>query len=690
MDIRNAEAGAGASSEGRHTPLQLLIYLRNPENAAALDENYITQNGNDTKAKKKQHTQRQKAFQDYIRDNSEISNEPRNPKKPMHKFINMPQPVCEYIRPTLKRMKRERNYATYFKKTDPTSTGWSKLSSVNMYIERILDIMGKKVGPPRNRKHHALVEEDKIPELNAISPRERAATGTETPVAERDNNKIELAVAQLSLISSAGKMKTSSAEYDAEIMQNLSKQYCAICKEKFDPEPWFVSLQCIHRVCFRCASTPYRWIKYMNCQFCKRYIKASCRRLPDGTSVGLTDEKNPASFIQINQTGYDKLEFETKNAKFMSDLESGRKLVFAEIKDGFFQKNSALPAEKRIVSAQSVEMLDADVRSLFANIIMKVQGTEKLVMLNCKSVRKNIQEVIKYSTQSIVNLTLCNCKINDHVMKLICSYGDEFERIRELVLEENRLTKNSGPLIAGFVRNKPYLSNLTLSGNFLGDGYVDVVKAITGSQSMKVLGLGKNEIARIDPAFVDMLRLTNLDEVSLHTNPLIGSEGTKVLAQGIEQNHSIRFLWIRNINMEDPGAKVIAKALAKNDSLIEIGMGSNNITEKGVSYIATALKKNKWLKALYLNWNILTARSVHKFAIALGVNKSLKLLGIQTLRLTSDWVEAICELIGAAKGLEHLLMGMGSFITTAERERLLALSKAASEKGEGPLIQDMK
>ncbi len=680
--------------EGRHTPLQLLIYLRNPENAAVLDENYIALTGNDdTKAKKSQRKRRRKAFQDYIEDSVGISNEPRNPEKPMHKFIHMPHAACEYIKPTLVRMLKEQDYATYFKKTDFDFVDESKLHSVTAYIERILNSMGKKVGPPRNSTRRALVEED-ISKSNASSPRKEAAE-TQTPVAKRDNNEIEIAVSQVSLTREDTKMVGPGPEVEVELLKNISRLYCAVCKEMLNPEPWFVSLCCIHRVCSRCASLKYRWNKYVYCQFCKAYVQASCRRTPDGSPNGLTNDKNVGCFVKIDQTGYNKLEFSAKREQFMNNLESGGKLVFAGIRkkeDFFLGENEdvipTIPATgRKVTRASSVEAFDVDVGLLFANLVEVMRRVEKLVAISCEVVPENILKLIKCNTQSIVYLNLCNCKINDDVMKVLVSHGDEFDRIQELILEENRLTKNSGPLVASFVRNKPDLCSLILNGNRLGEGYLDIVRVVTGSLSMKFLGLGKNEITSLDLSFVDMLRSTALVTLTIHTNLLLGSQGTALLASGLAQNHTIKFLWIRNIAMGDSGAEIFAKAIATNDSVIEIGMGHNEITEKGASHIAAALRKNKRLAALYLNGNRLTARNVREFTAALGVNRSLLLLGIQGVGLKSDSAEAIYELIRSAKGLKYFLLGKGEFMSQEERKRLVAWSKDASERGEAPYIQ---
>ncbi|MDR3543151.1 MAG: hypothetical protein P4L69_19630, partial [Desulfosporosinus sp.] len=670
-------------NEGRHTPLKLLIYLRNPNNLTVLDRIYIAQYGNYTETMKKQRKLRRKAFQDYIMYNGAISNEPRNPKKPMHQFINMPQLACEYIRPMLELLLKGQNYAACFKKTYFDLVHGSKLHSVNMYIERILNTMGKMVGPPRNRKHPTPVEEVKIPVSSIASPREKAAA-TETPVAKRYN--APLAVVQASLTE----ILWPCPKDDVALMQNISRLYCALCKKMLNPEPWYISLLCIHMVCSKCASKEYRWNKYAHCRFCNNYVMASCRTTPNGSSGEVSVEKNMRSFVQINKTGYKGLEVSTKGEQFMNNLGSGKKLVFVGIKSEYFLPRVNVNAtERKIIRARSVEMFDVDVELLFKDYVEEIRQVKKLVMINCECASKSVRELIKYNTQSIVSLNFCNCKFNDDAMAVLASYGDEFRRIRELVLKENLLTKISGPLIASFVRNKPHLRSLLLSSNHLGEGYLDIVKAVTGSPTMKFLGLGNNDITSLDPLFADMLSSTALEALAIYTNPHIDAKGIAQLVSGLARNHTIKLLWMRGIKMGDADVKNFAEAIATNDSLIELSMGYKGITKENISHIAAALGKNNKLMSLYLHYCKLTIKNLNEFAEVLRVNGSLRLLGIQKVRQKSDSADAIYKLIMSAKRLKHLVLGQGKYLSQYDREKLTAFSEAASEKGKCPLIQNI-
>ncbi len=691
------QAAPSKQQEGKHIPLQLLIYLRNADNAAALNANYIASSICLTRAQKKKACElMRKKFEEYLQD-SGISNEPGNPRKPMQRFLSMPKPVCEYIRPTLQKMLEEDNYEKYFKKTDfDLVDSEEKCDIIKKCIEKILKNLGKKApeGNHRKRKQRrklsAQYEEavprrrKKIDEVSSgpqngtleiqkfyieiVKPQPNCGVGTETVPSD-----------VVPIMQSAFPDISNSNEED--VSRYLSRNYCGVCGKKITRKSLHISLSCIHRICCKCANLHLMWNAYTFCKFCKRHVMYSRVRFPTWTSVTVPEEA-VISYIQIDGTIHKNID---NDEKFDASLKIGERLAFMGITESFFRKVKMPIVQEK---ARSIEMYKTDATTVFGHIIIEPRNVKEIVMLSCENVPASILNIAECCLHSLSHLNLTRCSINDETLNTILSYAKAFPHMKKLILDENILTAISGSVIADFFKNRKEIRILCLNGNSLAEGHIPILKAVKGS-GLKRLELRNCGITGFDETITEVLQCTKIEELCLADNPICERQSAINIAEGLKSNTSLKILWIRRTHLGEDGAKAIASAMVTNTGLRELGMGQNYIKEEGAFKLAEALRTNKTLVALYLIGNQLTTENVKKFSDVLKVNSTLKLLGLESVDLFPSCKEAVCELLHSAKGLKYLFLNQGSFHSIPNSELRNKYANELCGTNKGPRVQFM-
>ena len=96
---------------------------------------------------------------------------------------------------------------------------------------------------------------------------------------------------------------------------------------------------------------------------------------------------------------------------------------------------------------------------------------------------------------------------------------------------------------------------------------------------------------------------TSVKSVDLHSNPKIGDEGAKALAEALKVNATVKELYLTDCGIGDDGAAALAEALRSNTSLTTLSLAACRIGDAGAAALAAALRSNTSLSVLNLERN---------------------------------------------------------------------------------------
>ncbi len=717
-----------AAIPGKHTPLQFLLFLRNPMNAHTLEKNYAPdlRNGQQidrNREREKSATCRyntrtqtretcRKAFMKFI-ERKDIA-KVELPEKPLARFKEMSAPVRDYIRPTIEKMLRDKKYGKYFKKSSITP---EKEAGITRALKKLLAILkaGSAAAPSNDsqrkrrtmpaagttsHKRKKAEKEFIIVQNNAISKKQDAKTQTATEkinVCQTGINPVEVklrmpatsyrALSEEDLKTPPGNWKSTEScislemprsdpeatweiknviavqpptghEDNADLLRSISKQYCANCWKRINPNSMYIALQCLHRVCKDCQELLYERSNYIDCAFCHIYIKGICIR----ESVLPPRKLNELSIsgIQVDEMRYTEENYISEYDRIRKDFVKGKRFILTGIERNLIVCKVGVANPVRIPQAYSVEMFDTDIYAVLNMFVESISNLQKLVMIKCNNVGANIRNIVSCFESSVKCLNLCECHINDAAMAILLEHTNKFALIEELSLDDNELTSKSGDMIASFIRGKTELRVLDLSGNPIAKGYTPILEEVSGMK-VRRLGLGLCEISTVNETIINTFRNTSLEHIYLGDNPCIGSMGAENIASGLASNNSLKILRLRNCRIRDEGAIAIASALRNNQKLFELSLGTNGITNRGALFLAELLSQNNTLAVLYLNDNPITEDILEVFGKVLTDNRSLMVLGLANIRLNNGSVPQTFRLICVARGLVRLCLGYSNF-----------------------------
>ena len=154
------------------------------------------------------------------------------------------------------------------------------------------------------------------------------------------------------------------------------------------------------------------------------------------------------------------------------------------------------------------------------------------------------------------------------------------------------------------------------------------------------------------------------------SNSNIGDEGAIVLAQALETNQTVKFLYLDENPIGNKGAIAFAKALEKNQVLEELELGWYRITDFGIQalkQIEIHLKRNviqntleifskadPLESALNLSHKKITDEDIAILAKAIEVNKSIQVLNLQHNRIGNKGAKILLNILTKNKCLQRL------------------------------------
>ena len=127
----------------------------------------------------------------------------------------------------------------------------------------------------------------------------------------------------------------------------------------------------------------------------------------------------------------------------------------------------------------------------------------------------------------------------------------------------------------------------------------------------------------------------------LLANNSLGNEGGKAIAQGLEENFSVRELDLSENMLGQNAVSSIAEMLNKNQTLEKLNLSRNNLTDPDVESLLKSLCGKTVLKELDLSHNILCDQCAEQLSNVFMTNSVLEKLSISSNQLEVTGLQAM-------------------------------------------------
>lgn len=240
-----------------------------------------------------------------------------------------------------------------------------------------------------------------------------------------------------------------------------------------------------------------------------------------------------------------------------------------------------------------------------------------------------------YMRMSFASVALMATKLNPASKGGYCS-------IKRLILTRMDLGfKSTEQIFAALVGNI-FLEELVLNGNSCTDAAIPALaKTLKGHQNrFRLLGLGDNELTVESMNILAPVLAAHpyLQELELQGNPL-GDDGTDVLFKALRDNNTIESLNLRNCGLKDVPW---AGRLRIMTSLSNLDLSQNQINDKGCQVLAGALEGCYCLRYLDLGHNLFGGRLCRGLGEAIKLNRGLLQLSLSSNPMIFEVWNAIC------------------------------------------------
>ena len=249
-------------------------------------------------------------------------------------------------------------------------------------------------------------------------------------------------------------------------------------------------------------------------------------------------------------------------------------------------------------------------------------------------------------------------------------------------LNNNQIPQEADEALASVIVCNTELEELYLYGNNLGVGTLKVAKALQHITTLRILGLGNNNIqpeacnelamaiksnkylkklwlndnnlhSSVNIILKSLTTITTLTVLNLNNNQ-IPQEADELLASVIMCNTGLEELCLDGNNL-GVGTLKIAQALQHITTLRMLSLDNNNIPHEACNELAMAIKSNKQLKKLWLNNNNLHS-SVNIILKSLTTITTLTVLNLNNNQITQEANEVLVSVIMCNTGLEELFL----------------------------------
>ncbi len=271
------------------------------------------------------------------------------------------------------------------------------------------------------------------------------------------------------------------------------------------------------------------------------------------------------------------------------------------------------------------------------------------------------------TNNSLTSMDISNSKIDPSGIKIIISALTDNSILTRLNLGGNIIGNTGTKIIADFLKKNTTLKTLSLINSEIKtkSALQNITKALSMNTTLTELYLGDNALYCKDIGifFESIKRNTSLKILELDQTgfdyDLNGTQGRggTYIAEILEQNTTLTSLSVRNNDMAgEENSRIIAQALEKNSTLKELFLGGNNLGTQNIGEILEALKKNTSLTVLDLQWNCIFDVDSKMITEMLKMNTTLKELYLDYNYITDIGAQVIAETLGENTNLKELYL----------------------------------
>ena len=205
----------------------------------------------------------------------------------------------------------------------------------------------------------------------------------------------------------------------------------------------------------------------------------------------------------------------------------------------------------------------------------------------------------------VTKLRLCRVGVDDTAAEALSDCLRRSKSLFDVDLSRNRLTGRGAKVLAKALQEagrRSEVRRLNLEGNHIDDDGIQAICLATPRTKISVLRLGKNRIGLAGiHSVAHMLRQESafcpLVSLCLRSNKL-GNEGAMVLADALEDNTTLQFLYLSRTEMNNAGAERLALALTRNQHLRTLDLRRNLVSDKAAQAFVAALQCNDYFTKL--------------------------------------------------------------------------------------------
>ena len=273
-----------------------------------------------------------------------------------------------------------------------------------------------------------------------------------------------------------------------------------------------------------------------------------------------------------------------------------------------------------IINNKALEVLFLDNNNISegaVNIAKALQNINSLKMLGLnnnnlpKEISHEIASVIK-SNRHLELLTLSSNNLQSSAIEILQCLTT-INTLKVLNMNNNLIGEKASEALASVVLNNTGLQELYISNNNLGDGILEVARALQHIKLLLSVNLGNNNVPKEASGKLAHAVKSNkcLERLWLYDNNL-GSSAFIIL-QALCTISSLKVLNINNNQIGKAGGEVLVSVIKNNTGLRELNISNSNI-QNSVMKISEALQGNTTIDTLNLSNNNL--RQCDKLAIS--------------------------------------------------------------------------
>ena len=294
------------------------------------------------------------------------------------------------------------------------------------------------------------------------------------------------------------------------------------------------------------------------------------------------------------------------------------------------------------------DLSEYNIQKILLNIMTYNHDILSLYFNNCTNISTNIISYIIFITQKLKLKVfgLESCKLNDQQIKIITEGLKENKGLLGLMLRKNNITSDGGPHIANYLKDNNNLRQLFLGGNSInGKGLQSLLETIAQSnKNLKNLDLSDNKFNNNDfDTLINYLKnKPNLNVLDISGNKI--DKDSKYLPT---LGKILGSLDIKNINLSKMGINSDEfPLLLSSFKFEEITLDDNNLAAVGIIVLTNCLKGYKYLKKMSLK-NVINNNDSEKEKnsqfVLIGLIEGLKnVKNFQELHLENNQIDDNC------------------------------------------------